>query len=403
MWGQRMKIFKKKGASFQPAPFLESQENLTNPGRGFYEIHTFVLGEIWDLDNLKWCVTEEETIALVLFDIGCCQNRELTEAELEAVRSVLQAFSDLKLDMVVRVTYDRVGRGLISEPYSSITVKKHIVQLGAVLRDFSHRILVIQGVFVGSYGEMHDSKFLDDKTLGVLGQMLYEATHCVIAVRTPRQYEVLKEWVPKRYLAFYNDGMFGSPFDLGTYVSLKDRSQQKERLPYGIHGGEIAWGEDGLDSEAIIARMEEFHLTYLNHAHDKRRLEEMKHMPGKGKWDTLYDYIQTHLGYRLFVSRVEGTGKKQQLHLSVTVDNSGFGSFHQAVKLYVEIETQTGEEKKQQIPIDFVSIEGGGSESLSIEIENPVPGRYYLTMYRKWDDYPIAFANGDRVFLGSLL
>lgn len=86
------------------------------------------------------------------------------------------------------------------------------------------KILVHQGLFVGSWGEMHGSKFLSTAPMTELVQTLYEAIGgiCPIAVRKPEQLRSIVEQLELEKktavsLTLFNDGIFGSETDLGTY------------------------------------------------------------------------------------------------------------------------------------------------------------------------------------------
>ena len=55
---------------FHPAKLQETTEKLKNPARGWYTIYPFLLEEEPDFKELFWCLRKEETLALVIINIG---------------------------------------------------------------------------------------------------------------------------------------------------------------------------------------------------------------------------------------------------------------------------------------------------------------------------------------------
>ena len=91
-----------------------------------------------------------------------------------------------------------------NEPSSIKIVKSHMKQLGSIICEHTSekeslpgKILVHQGLFVGSWGEMHGSKFLSEARMKELSDTFLEATKgsCPIAVRKPVQLK--RQQLPK--------------------------------------------------------------------------------------------------------------------------------------------------------------------------------------------------------------
>ena len=89
-----------------------------------------------------------------------------------------------------------------NEPSSIKIVKSHMKQLGSIIcehmskkESLPGKILVHQGLFVGSWGEMHGSKFLSEARMKELSDTFLEATKgsCPIAVRKPVQLRSIVE------------------------------------------------------------------------------------------------------------------------------------------------------------------------------------------------------------------
>ena len=91
----RIPFFRTGGrqSRFHPAELAESTEPLSNPARGWYQIHTFLIEEEPDLEKQCWCLNPADTLALVLINIGSYKTRDLDEEALERIRRILRFFA----------------------------------------------------------------------------------------------------------------------------------------------------------------------------------------------------------------------------------------------------------------------------------------------------------------------
>ena len=64
-------------------------------------------------------------------------------------------------------------------------IETHMEQIGDIVLKYAEDILVIQGIFVGNWGEMHGSKFLDIRDMRELLCCLHRSVKgsCCLAVR----------------------------------------------------------------------------------------------------------------------------------------------------------------------------------------------------------------------------
>lgn len=405
-------FFQKRGAGFQPALFAETKEKLKNPGRGFYEIHTFVLGQVWDLENLRWCIRQEHTLALVILDIRAARERELTAEELSGINAMLGAFGSLGIDILLRVVYDREGRGMQNEPALLSRVQGHMRQLSPVIQAHRGHILLLQGLLVGSWGEMHTSKFLQPASVRQLAEAWLEDTDLCIAVRTPAFHRILSEYVTERWaagrFALYNDGLFGSETDLGTYEDRAgDLEYLQEKCRHSINGGEVVWGKEKPGAEEVVDRMKRLHIAYLNNAHDVRMLDYFRTLNYKKQ--KLYDYIEDHMGYRFVVRRAAAKSMRtggQGVYLEIQVENTGFGNLCQEAEVFLVLEGQDGQQRELPLSADPRCWEAGKTAVISADIIDPATATVYLAIRRKTDAGYLQFANqGQReglVVLGTL-
>ena len=445
---------------FEPLECRESTDMLRNPGRGWYEIHTFRSEEAHVPEVY---LNSEDSLVLVRIRIGT-EGEELDGAELNRIDRILSAFSGRR-DMIVRLLYDLDGKGMESEPSLFCRAERHLEQLVPILKKHAPSIYIYQGMLVGSWGEMHTSRFLSKKHLNRLAKWLVDAAgeEFFLAVRRPCQWRMLipeksvnrttklsknesqdtqeerkssvlhkNVCAQKAYgrIGLFNDGILGSDTDLGTYGSEGDSSTEWENAwpaeeeqifqenlcRYVPNGGEAVYGEDTERQtlEQIVSRLSRMHVSYLNRCHDERVLSYWRGMKWEkpGVWQGMngFDYIGRHLGYRFVVRQAEMRRCQEEgkAVLWVTIENVGFSCMYEQAEVFLEYEGMDGQPGREEI---FCDVAGWGSgETVSFSHTVPVrAGGYYLSMYRAKDHCPVFFANkqtgaGDnRVFLGSVV
>lgn len=382
---------KNKGADIQLKQLKESTRALKNPGCGWYHIYTFDLSK----ENFLYIDCEEEELVLLLIDIhafrGC---EQIPKEALEYFSSILTFFEQHDKGIILRIVYDTNGRGMENEPSSIKIVKSHMKQLGSIIcehmskkESLPGKILVHQGLFVGSWGEMHGSKFLSEARMKELSDTFLEATKgsCPIAVRKPVQLRQLSckktasiplQNASNTNFTLFNDAIFGSETDLGTYGTIQKsavpENSEREKTPWAREdelswqqsfmqqsfcGGEVLGGmntvsessgntdypQRTLDWHQVVADLAKMHVSYLNSIYSKEVLDDWKahRIMWNGEEISEYDYIGRHMGYRFTVthvkiSRVSPEKKKQtrsdtqsQISKSVitlTIKNIGFAN-----------------------------------------------------------------------------
>lgn len=414
---------------FEPSGCQESTNELCNPGRGWYEIHTFCSEET---DVPEVYLNSEDSLVLVRIRIG--RREELERAELERIDRILSVFSGRR-DMIVRLLYDLDGKGLESEPGLFCQVERHLEQLSPILRKHVPSIYIYQGMLVGSWGEMHTSRYLTKQHLSRLGRQLADTARgdFFLAVRRPCQWRMLiPECEQKAYgrIGLFNDGILGSDTDLGTYGDRTASSAEweeawpaeaelrfQEKLCRDVpNGGEAVYGEaaENQTLESIVGRLSRMHVSYLNRCHDERVLSYWRGLRWKkrGMWQGIngFDYIGRHLGYRFVVRQAEMLrhSEKDRAIFRITVENVGFSRMYEPAEAFVEYEGTDGQPEREKLSCD---VEGWGSGQ-TVSFSHTVPvraGSYYLSVYRAKDHRPVLFANeetetgNNRVFLGRVV
>lgn len=428
---------KKKIWRFRAEEMKESCQNLPNPVRGWYAVYTFWAEQKIVPEELKWSLREGETVALVLLDIGAFRDRPLDIQALENIRNILRFFEDYKRDVIFRPVYDREGKGLQHEPEVFSLVLTHLQQLGELLSVESYSVFVFQGLLVGSWGEMHTSRYLSEECLKEMWNTMrrYLNREIMTAVRTPAQWRSLideSEYQKRDFhdTGFFDDGIFGSPSHLGTFGTMtreaagwKNSWNRKEELNFLEQinrnlpcGGEavsrktadLEDNTEPLSADAVLDEMKKMHLVYLNHVYDPEILEGWKKQfpEASGVWkeSSLYEYTGAHLGYRFTVKEVEiQILRSRKLRFMITIENSGFGSLCQEAELFLTVQSQK-ESREYHIPYDIRQL--AGEETVTAEVTvKAMEAKVYLRVQRKKDKRTIYFAdqkNADSLYLGCL-
>lgn len=354
----------------------ESTDYDGNPSKGWYGLYPFVISEEPDFDNLVWSLADGDVIALVRIDIGRRQpgvgtGSPFTDAELDRADRILTWFEKHSREVILRITYDTEGKGMEHEPSLIKNVAVHMRQLGPVIAAHADNIIVHQGIFVGSWGEMHDSKFLSENAVCELYETLVSAcgNKVRIAVRTPMQHRFIMKYLT-RYMgtgnadtdtdnaymdtdilrpALYNDAILSSENDMCTYAGGRTvwADYQDEVCTYAVCGGEAIHDNPLNDYDNAVKELANMHITYLNRQYDTAVLDKWRSNNG-------YDYIGTHLGYRFVVTDTavgrdaeEETGSKTQtgvgsIYINVRIANRGFACVYDRVRLLAEFRGKDG-------------------------------------------------------------
>lgn len=426
-----MRIKSKDSMTFMPADCKECSDELSNPARGWYHVYTFqaqpspegrpVDEEVWLDESCR-----QERLALALIDIGAFQGAPLSEAALDHIGQIMEFFRRHQKQLLLRFAYDVQGKGMEREPSSLARIKGHMEQIGGAIGPYLKDILVMQGIFVGSWGEMHDSKFLDPASICELVNTLYRVTQgqCFLAVRTPAQWRGIAG-SPKikpgtaRRLGLFNDGIFGSPTDLGTYGTLA-RAGKTEKWSRGEelewqdrnmgtvpNGGEILSGHPLKSFRQAEQDLRKMHLSYLNSVYHPEQLGHWRKETVKesGCWQGVsgYDYIGRHLGYRFSVVDVTETWGNR---LRITIKNNGFGNLCQEADCFLGMETGQGKTRWQRLNTDARKWNSGHEIVLPAAVpkEGRGAGSKLYLLLRRSDGCVLRFANqgaGDSVLLGE--
>ena len=428
-----MQTWHGKRMKFQKADFSESAGKIDNPSCGWYHVYSFAIQELSQM-SLKEAEgslnvdSKYEQLVLVLIDIGAFRTRVMPKEAICYIEQIFQLFHSYKKQIILRVVYDRAGKGMEREPMERSLIETHMEQIGDIVLKYAEDILVIQGIFVGNWGEMHGSKFLDIRDMRELLCCLHRSVKgsCCLAVRTPSQWRKIMDSSRvfqelKGNMALFNDGLFGSSTDLGTYgegntpvrgcgpagraEELEWQSTHMENLP---NGGEAVAAKKLVGYREAAEEMRKIHLCYLNSVWQEELLEfwrdEKVKEPGCWMGFSGYDYIGRHLGYR-FVIRDARMFSLRCMYIEL--ENIGFAGLYEEAECILIIETDDGNIIQKIVDTDPCRWKSGQRKQFTVtlpDVEGKIEGlRIYLKLQRKRDGRSLYFANkgaGDKMLLG---
>lgn len=410
-----------KNKIFKSADFEETQMNIKNPSRGWYKVFNFQIDEEPNFEFAKMDMASSDSLALVLIDIGACRKELLSDMHLNRIDRIIQFFAENGKELLLRVAYDHTGNAMEREPSFFAHVTEHAEQITDILRNHANEIFVYQGLLIGNWGEMHGSRFLDFDKIRKLAEVIEKGRPkgLFMAVRKPSQWRSIRNIrtdgsLPEADgLGLFNDGMFGSQNDLGTYgtgnrelsgwskgwsrnIELDFQNKLCAEVP---NGGEAIFSEDFLhiaNEARYVEELSIMHATYLNREHDPKMLEFWRKATykGKGVWKgiTMYDYIGAHLGYRFIVRKAELEKiNSTEYRIRIQIENTGFADIYRSCVLTLEYQGKNGREESV-VDFDLRSCHPGTITECSAVIL-PFAGEIFLSACQKRDNHPIRFAN----------
>ncbi|MBR1628746.1 MAG: DUF4874 domain-containing protein, partial [Lachnospiraceae bacterium] len=311
---------------------------LQNPYRGWYQINQYLLsddvfpgtGEIAESLDLY----PPYSLSLVEFNLKEYANSALSEKACGEIRQVFSEARKKQLSLIVRFSYDWEGKAAQTEPSDRAVVEAHIRTVAPLLNEYKDIVFVVQGLFVGDYGEMHDSRFLNKENRNALAKLLYEEIdpEIFLSVRTPTQWRELTSVLPGTRLGLYNDGLLASDTDLGTYQEGTRETElffQNDLCRTVPNGGEVLHENPMNDTESAIEAFETMRLSYLNGEFDAAVLDKWKQSQVEGQDG--FSAIGRRLGYLyeladcqcdLYRRPFDGFAPSAKIRFSV--ENAGF-------------------------------------------------------------------------------
>lgn len=354
-------------------PMEETRDIIANPFCGFYSIYRFEAPrEVLYSTNEKitdFCLTPHETLALVEINLRAYQERQLDDAAFKMVERVFRRFKSERVTMLLRFLYDWEGKNIQAEPKTLSAITDHMEALSPLLKEYSPYIFVLQGLFIGNWGEMHNSRYLSVNSVCRLADKLSECAgeNTFLAVRSPALWRVVTRsfnmpdltdpHTPALALrvGLFNDGMLASGTDFGTYGDLRrieaklpgDKLIREEELLFQQklclfvpNGGETINPDPQNDFERALPDLKTMRVSYLNSGYDTDVYDKWKAYKLRrswGDWRDLngYKYIAAHIGYRFLISDVKLFRKSGTdiVTVSMNIENTGFAPCYRRLKV----------------------------------------------------------------------
>ena len=361
----------KKSTTYTPADSAETNTILSNPYMGWYSLIGYTLSDS-ELPSIPPSYQKASPpTELVLLEINLLPyaDSDISDNGLSYLDTLLSKWSDTKNQLILRFVYDWNGTNLQSEPSSRTQIERHIEQIAPIINKYKDSVYLLQGIFVGNWGEMNHSGYLSADDMTLLLQKLATLTDpsIFLAVRTPAQLRaILKTGTPisatQAYngslasrTGLYNDGMLGSSTDTGTYsdssANTSDYTKpwsreneigfQNQLCNYVPNGGEVILPNSYNDLDKAISDLKAMHVSYLNKDYDPDVIEQKWKASSYSGSDPLYqrmngfDYISCHLGYRYVLTNSSFSHGQ----LSVTIENKGFSSCYRPLSVSITIES----------------------------------------------------------------
>jgi hypothetical protein len=352
-----------KRIKWVPLPRSEKAEALCNPYCGLYTIYRFFADRelMYPDEVLIEEVPLDPTQQLYLVEINLIHFNDsaLSEAALTNIRRIFKHFSSHGKQMILRFLYDWEGKGIISEPRDAATILHHMEQLSPALKEYTAHIYIIQGLFIGSWGEMHNSRYLSERYMSQLAKKLYlcSGEQTQIALRCPSFWRMIfRTFQPleqsnafdnsqKARFSLFNDGIMASESDFGTYGAIPEREArfhsdkwtrtdelhfQNQLGLYVSNGGEVLHPCELNDAENAIDTLKTMRVSYLHRHYDEAVLNKWKSSKAGvsdplWKDKTAFEYIAAHLGYRFTLDAVNlAMDTRNKIRVSVKLINTGF-------------------------------------------------------------------------------
>lgn len=367
----------------------ESPDELNNPYCGWYHIYPYTLqdNQVGPLEGQAERHVREreddERLALLEFNLRNYRDAEHLSADaIDELDLILAIWSETDTNLILRFLYDWDGNAIETEPENFYYIVNHIAETGEVVNDYYPSVYLVQGAFIGDYGEMHDSRFeKDEDLLSLLSYMQNSFDDRIwLSVRKPSMIRMAAKQSESATLndalnrntigriGLFNDGMLGSETDLGTYAEPgtyydeEDLSASwpreeeiawlQEQCLYVPNGGEVVNESELNDFENTSIELSMVHASYLNDEHDEDVIAKWQ----ENLYDTddpyygisQYDYIGRHLGYRFVIRGASFFNPEgffdENAKMTLRIENVGYANCYRNLKCQIKAtNTETGE------------------------------------------------------------
>lgn len=415
--------------------FTESDRALKNPNRGFYSMAGFYIDDSNQNyeQQVRSKVVNDSALSLVQINLGKYRNGPITEIGLANIEALCRALKSIDKQYIIRFLYDWDGMGMESEPEDIQIILNHMIQLEEILEEYKQMFFNFQGIFVGSWGEMHGTRHMSEESMKLLIQQWFQVTpkEIFLSVRTPQHWRIITEISDSKEfcstelsqrLGLYNDGMMGTELDTGTYGEVskneagmfgkwnraEELAFQEELCKYVPNGGEVIIDNPVNDFANAIQDMTTMHVTYLNQDYDGNVLTKWQNsiVTEAGIFYGMdgLSYVKRMLGYRHFIDTVSLNYDfwLDRMKVTINIKNVGFAPIYKEPEKYFKVRNkETGILHTYPVEADLRSLAGGNDTEQILAITKEIslagfePGEYevYFSMKDNDSGWYIELAN----------
>ena len=297
----------------------------------------------------------------------------IPESKLEDLKRSLMTAKELGFSCIFRAAYDFAGQP--EDPEFSI-ILSHIDQIAERLNPYKSCIAGVQAGMIGAFGEWTQSAYMEKKDyrMQVLARWLDALdSEIPVAVRRQKFIREAMDWgLDTRRIGVYNDGLFSSDSDLGTYREEYDRQADLEwsgeHIKVSFNGGEMPYVSEFSTIENVVKEAGLLQLSYLNRDYNADVWKLWSEQEYEGLAGDVY--IKKHLGIRPWVSQVSISKRfyrRKTINVEIRLNNSGFAAIDEGYHSYL-ILNYNGQMVRCEADISMFSKTNG---MITGEISNP--------------------------------
>jgi hypothetical protein len=355
--------------SLQPLSYAASSEDFPNPERGFT---VFSLLDYPDPARLQ--ELHRQGYRLLRSDVLLDRWRS-SNLPQDFLNRLNQGFAQMRqagFKTVPRFMYNSPAVGSnygLAQDTSLSWVLTHIKQLEPVLRRNADVIAVLQGGFIGAWGEWHTSSngltSFQNKTTILNALLAMLPTERMVQVRyvgdlterysTPLSAGEAHSGSAKSRTGLVNNCLLANDSDAGTYAAsqlIAHKDYLARTSSYMAIGGETCEVNAASNRAACniaLPELARFHWSHLN---------SLFYRPVLNRWkaEGCYSEISRRLGYRLRLSRAElpqEAGRGGVVRVVLNMVNEGFAAPHNPRALELVLRHRTsGQLTRLELPAD---------------------------------------------------
>ncbi|PKB44819.1 uncharacterized protein DUF4874 [Cellulophaga sp. RHA19] len=345
--------------------YTESLEVISNPERGF--MHSWSVlseGDPLSLVTLNSLKNENVTIILRLYYLDAFKNSDLSEVQLNLIKTDFERLREAGIKCVLRFAYNS-NSDETDAPLNII--ENHLDQLKPIVSDNADVIAFVQAGFIGSWGEWAFStnnltttesrKAVVNKLLDVFPKEVK------IQLRTPKYKQEVFDYTNAidetvgygttdiARVGFHNDCFLASVDDYGTYQNVTiEKSYISDEASFVPTGGETC-PPSGIPTASCATAEEEMTLlkwTYLN-------LDWYGPVLNVWRNNSCFVDFQKKLGYRLVLKSAELQKKvtaSSNFNLNAVISNVGYAPVYNQKNTFLVLKATDGTLYKKALNFD---------------------------------------------------